>query len=46
MGWCDDSKSRDYNKLVKLPFNYNHEKLYKREFGADPSTRQLISEYK
>ena len=31
MGWCDDSKSRDYNKLVKLPFNYNHEKLYKRE---------------
>jgi len=22
------------------------EKLYKREFGANPSTRQLISEYK
>ena len=31
MGWCDDPKSKDYNKLVKLPFNYNHEKLYKIE---------------
>ena len=31
MGWCDDSKSKQYNKLVKLPFAYNHEKLFKRE---------------
>ena len=31
MGWCDDPKSKNYNKLVKLPFNYNHEKLYKKE---------------
>ena len=31
MGWCDDPKSKDYNKLIKLPFNYNHEKLYKKE---------------
>ena len=23
----------------------NGDKVYKREFGADPSTRQLISEY-
>ena len=31
MGWCNDPKSKDYNKLIKLPFNYNHEKLFKKE---------------
>ena len=31
MGWCNDSKSSRYNKLVKLPFFYSHEKLFKKE---------------
>ena len=31
MGWCDDTKSKHYNKLVKLPFTYSHEELYKKE---------------
>ena len=31
MGWCDDSKSEQYNKLIKLPFNYSHKKLYKKK---------------
>ena len=31
MGWCDDVKSKKYNMFVKLPFNYSHEKLYKKE---------------
>ncbi len=31
MGWCDDPKSSHYNKLVKLPFAYKHEKLFKKE---------------
>ena len=31
MGWCDDPKSNQYNKLVELPFAYNHEKLFKKE---------------
>jgi len=31
MGWCDDPQSKQYNKLIKLPFNYGHEKLYKKE---------------
>ena len=31
MGWCDDPKSNHYNKLVKLPFIYSYEKLYKKE---------------
>ena len=31
MGWCDDPKSKKYNKLICLPFDYSHEKLFKRE---------------
>ena len=31
MGWCHDPKSNQYNKLVKLPFAYNHEKLFRKE---------------
>ena len=35
MGWCNDPKSKQYNKLVKLPFIFNHEKLYKKENTYD-----------
>ena len=35
MGWCDDPKSSHYNKLVKLPFSYNCEKLFKKENTYD-----------
>ena len=28
MGWCDDPKSRDYNKLIKLPYAYSYEKIF------------------
>ena len=31
MGWCDDPKSKEYNKLIRLPFKYGHEKLYRKE---------------
>ena len=31
MGWCDDPKSKKYNKLINLPFNYSFEKLFKKE---------------
>ena len=30
MGWCDDPRSKQYNKLIKLPSNYRYEKLYKK----------------
>ena len=30
MGWCDDPKSKNYNKLVKLPSKFGYEKLYKK----------------
>ncbi len=31
MGWCDDPSSKKYNRLINLPFNYNYEKLFKKE---------------
>ena len=31
MGWCNDSKSKKYNQLIKLPSNNSYEKLYKKE---------------
>jgi len=31
MGWCDDSSSNSYNKLIKFPFTHSAEKLYRKE---------------
>jgi L,D-peptidoglycan transpeptidase YkuD (ErfK/YbiS/YcfS/YnhG family) len=31
MGWCDDPKSRNYNKQIKLPSKFSHEKLYRKD---------------
>ena len=31
MGWCDDPKSKNYNKLIKLPSTFGYEKLFKKE---------------
>ena len=31
MGWCDDPKSKKYNQLIKLPFKFNFEKLYRND---------------
>ena len=31
IGWCDDPRSRNYNKIVKLPTDYKYEKLYRKE---------------
>ena len=28
MGWCDDVKSKKYNKEITFPFEYSAEKLY------------------
>jgi L,D-peptidoglycan transpeptidase YkuD (ErfK/YbiS/YcfS/YnhG family) len=29
MGWCDDPKSIFYNKQIKLPTKFSHEKLHR-----------------
>ena len=31
MGWCNDTKSKKYNKLIKFPFEYRAEKLYRTD---------------
>jgi L,D-peptidoglycan transpeptidase YkuD (ErfK/YbiS/YcfS/YnhG family) len=31
MGWCDDPNSNFYNKQIKLPSKYSHEKLYRKD---------------
>ena len=35
MGWCNDSKSKKYNKEIYLPFKYKAEKLYKKNRTYD-----------
>jgi L,D-peptidoglycan transpeptidase YkuD (ErfK/YbiS/YcfS/YnhG family) len=31
MGWCDDPNSHLYNKQIKLPTKFGHEKLYRND---------------
>ena len=31
MGWCNDSKSKKYNKEIIFPFKYGAEKLYRKD---------------
>ena len=31
MGWCDDSRSRKYNKEINLPTKFRAEKLYRKD---------------
>jgi len=34
-GWCDDPKSKNYNKLVKIPSDHNYEDLYRKDYIYD-----------
>jgi len=31
MGWCDDTRSKHYNKQIKLPNKHGHEILYRKD---------------
>ena len=31
MRWCDDPKSKNYNKLVKHPYKYNSERMFRSD---------------
>ena len=35
IGWCDDVKSKKYNKLVKINKNFSHEKLFRQDHKYD-----------
>jgi L,D-peptidoglycan transpeptidase YkuD (ErfK/YbiS/YcfS/YnhG family) len=31
MGWCNDSRSKKYNQLIKLPSKYTFERLFRKD---------------
>ena len=31
MGWCDDPASKNYNRMVNLPFSNSYERLFRKE---------------
>ena len=31
MGWCDDPASKNYNRIVNLPFSTSYERLFRKE---------------
>jgi L,D-peptidoglycan transpeptidase YkuD (ErfK/YbiS/YcfS/YnhG family) len=31
MGWCDDPNNKFYNREIKLPNKFSHEKLYRKD---------------
>ena len=35
MGWCDDSESSKYNKLIKVSKKVSHEKLFRNDINYD-----------
>ena len=35
MGWCDDVKEKNYNKLIKINKNFSHEKLFRKDKKYD-----------
>ena len=35
MGWCDDARSKNYNKLIKSPSKFSFEKLYRKDSMYD-----------
>ena len=35
MGWCDDVKKKNYNKLIKINKNCSHEKLFRKDKKYD-----------
>ena len=35
MGWCDDLKSKRYNKLITINNDFSHEKLFRKDLKYD-----------
>ena len=35
MGWCDDIKSKKYNKEISFPFKYSAEKIFRKNRAYD-----------
>lgn len=35
MGWCNDPKSKKYNKMIRAPFKFGFEKLFRKDNSYD-----------
>ena len=35
MGWCNDAKEKNYNKLIKVNKKFSHEKLFRKDKKYD-----------
>ena len=35
MGWCNDEKSKKYNKLIKINKKIKHERMFRRDYKYD-----------
>ena len=35
MGWCNDPLSNKYNQLIKIPYKFSYEKLYRKDHIYD-----------
>ena len=35
MGWCNDTKSKKYNKLIKIKKNIKYEKMFRKDYKYD-----------
>ena len=35
MGWCNDPESKDYNKLIRFPFSFTAERLFRKDNTYD-----------
>ena len=31
MGWCDDTRSKEYNREINFPFHYRAEKIFRKD---------------
>jgi L,D-peptidoglycan transpeptidase YkuD (ErfK/YbiS/YcfS/YnhG family) len=38
-GWCDDPRSPSYNRLVRVPNDWSHEKMWREDGLYDPRRR-------
>ena len=35
MGWCNDPNSKKYNKMIRVPFKFGFEKLFRKDNSYD-----------
>ena len=41
MGWCNDKREKDYNKLIKFNSKLKGERLYRKDYKYDFDTYKI-----